>query len=261
MTTIIAVLVMDTTFDGLMNKRVWVEQPAEGYRIAVDTVLLAAAVSAKPGDRVLDMGCGVGGVMFCLAARIRDLHLTGIDIQHELIELCRKNIEHNHLQNSATAETYSVTDWTARDYDHIVMNPPFHAEERHSVSDNKIKRTANAEKTGDLPLWLESAARILKPNGILTLIHRADRMDEIIAEGQKYFSEITVLPIIARTGAAPKRIIMRMARGTAAVINICENFILYGDDNRYCAAAEAVIRHAMSIEFKVIRPKSAQIEG
>lgn len=251
---------MDTTIDGLMNKRVRVEQPAEGYRIAVDTVLLAASVPAMLGERVLDMGCGVGGAMLCLAARVKDLLLTGIDIQSELIELCRRNIVLNHLQDFALAETCSVTEWTGSDFHHVMMNPPFHAEDKHSVSDNKIKRTANAEKTGDLPLWLGSASRALNPKGTLTLIHRADRMEEIIAAAQNYFNSISILPIIARPGAEPKRVIFRMQKSKASNVDICESFVLYGEDNRYCVAAEAVIRYALPIEFTNPRPKSAHIE-
>jgi tRNA1(Val) A37 N6-methylase TrmN6 len=245
----IAGLTMDTTLDGLLNKRVVLEQPAEGFRVAVDTVLLAAAAPAQNGQRVLDMGCGVGGVIFCLIARMPGLRITGIDIQEELLAICRKNIEHNKCADRVDAVLADATSFVESDFDHVVMNPPFHEEARHAVSDNKIKRTANAEKTGELPLWLASAAKALKPSGILTLIHRADRQDEILLEATKYFGTVDILPIISKMGAAPKRVIMRMHKGGPVKVNSCKSFVLYGDNGRYNEGAEAVIRHCKAIEF------------
>ncbi|MDD2325451.1 MAG: methyltransferase, partial [Alphaproteobacteria bacterium] len=75
---------MHTTVDTLLGKRFEVEQPAEGYRIAVDTLLLAAAVPARGGERVLELGCGVGGAMLALAARVPDVAITGIEVQMDM---------------------------------------------------------------------------------------------------------------------------------------------------------------------------------
>ena len=86
---------MNTTLDGLLDRRVTLEQPAEGYRVAVDTVLLAAAVPIETGQKALDLGCGVGGAMLCLACRVPGITITGIEIQDELTQLCRANIARN----------------------------------------------------------------------------------------------------------------------------------------------------------------------
>lgn len=266
---------MDTTFDGLLNKRVKIEQPAEGYRISVDTVLLAAAVPAHTAQKVLDMGCGVGGAMLCLTARVPGVHITGIDIQNDLIDICRRNIELNNLVGSAKALVGDITEFfnchlreskdpaldeekkwmpafvglTHEKFDHVIMNPPFHEEEKHAVSDNIIKRTANAERTGDLPLWITAAAHALNPVGVLTLIHRADRQGDILQHAEPHFSAIDILPIISKEGVAPKRIILRMRKDEKKPTTICNSFVMYGSNNRYCDAAEAVIRHCEGLGF------------
>jgi tRNA1(Val) A37 N6-methylase TrmN6 len=168
-----------------------------------------------------------------------------------LIELCRHNIEHNKLGGSAEAIAADVTTFSQSGFDHVIMNPPFHEEARHSVSENAIKRTANAEKTGDLPLWIESAAKALNASGVLTLIHRADRQDDIMQTATQHFGSIDILPIISRENAAPKRILMRMSKGQGSTVNTYKSFILYGPNNRYCEAAEEVIRHGKALEFIV----------
>ena len=80
-----------TTLDGLLNKKVKLEQPKDGYRVALDTVFLASAVDAKANDLVLDLGCGVGGSMLSLAARVSGLSITGIDCPGRTsFSLCKK---------------------------------------------------------------------------------------------------------------------------------------------------------------------------
>jgi tRNA1(Val) A37 N6-methylase TrmN6 len=63
----------ETREDRLLGGRVRLLQPLKGYRAATDPVLLAAAVAARPGQRVLDLGCGAGAAVFCLAARVPGL--------------------------------------------------------------------------------------------------------------------------------------------------------------------------------------------
>ncbi|MER2520416.1 MAG: methyltransferase [Bdellovibrionales bacterium] len=92
---------METTCDGILGHRIQLEQPRKGFRVAVDTVFLAAAVQIEPGQTALDAGCGVGGAMLCLAARVPGIKIMGIEIQPELVELCRHNIERNGMQDRA----------------------------------------------------------------------------------------------------------------------------------------------------------------
>ena len=75
----------------VLDKKVRLLQPAGGLRTSLDSVMLAAACQAGPGERILDMGCGVGGAAFCLLYRVKDCFITGIDNQQECIDLANKN--------------------------------------------------------------------------------------------------------------------------------------------------------------------------
>ena len=79
------------TSDTLLGGRVALQQPAVGYRVAIDPVLLAAAVPASPGERALDVGCGVGAGTLCLASRVGGLHVTGIEVERSLAQLASEN--------------------------------------------------------------------------------------------------------------------------------------------------------------------------
>lgn len=245
--------VTETTLDGLLNRRVMLEQPVTGYRIAVDTVLLAAAVPAREGDRILDIGCGVGGAMLSLACRVPGLTGTGIDIQPELIDLCRRNIARNAFASGLEAQEGDATQ-LSRDmfdaFDHALMNPPYHEESRHDVSADKIKRTANSEKTGDLAQWIQSAFAALRPSGTLTLIHRADRQQEILSCLQDSFGDIAILPLLPKKGESPKRIVIRARKNAPYSVSACVPLALHTPEGGYTGEAEAILRHCQALPFQ-----------
>jgi len=242
----------ETTIDGLLNKRVMLEQPKDGYRVAVDTVLLAAAVSAQPGARVLDTGCGVGGAMLCLAARVEGAFVTGIEIQEDLAHLCASNISRNAMEDRLDVYQGDATqlpqDFWGR-FDHVMMNPPYHDEARHDVSGDPGKRLANTERTGDLPFWVANAARALKPGGVLTLIHRFDRLDDIAGCLKSEFGALLIKPVAPKLCAAPKRVLLRASKGAVFSRNETPGFVLHEAGGRYTEETEGVLRDALGIDF------------
>jgi SAM-dependent methyltransferase len=243
---------LETTLDYILNHRVAVEQPKKGFRIAVDTVLLAAAVPAMTGQHILDIGCGVGGAMLCVAARVTDLSLTGIEIQPELVELCRRNIEQNGLSDHAEVLGEDIKNFIPEPtYDHALMNPPYHDTARHDVSSNPLKGIANSATADDLAVWIARAGKALKPNGTLTIIHRADCQDSIIAIVQQYFDDMAILPILPKQDMPPKRIIIRATKNnrTAEAPLLCQPLILHNSNDRYTDAAEGIVRGAQSVVF------------
>ena len=245
---------METTCDGILNRRVTIEQPAKGYRVAVDTILLAAAVPAKAGEKALDLGCGVGGAMLALACRVPRLFVTGVEIQSELAELCRRNIMRNKFEDRMSVINADLlipdTCPLPSDFDHVLMNPPYHDQTRHDVSAVESKRIANTEKKGDLAQWIGRAAQALKPIGTLTLIHRADRLDDILNHIRNLFGDAEILPILPLAGTPPKRVILRAYKGKMGAPKHFPGFVLHQTDSRYTDAAESILRHAKALEFR-----------
>jgi tRNA1(Val) A37 N6-methylase TrmN6 len=110
---------------------------------------------------------------------------------------------------------------------------------------------ANTEsEEADLALWIAQSARALNENGAMTMIHRVDRKDEIIALTSKHFSQITIKPIWSKDDGTSKRIILRAKKNadTKGVITAAP-LILYGKDGRYSAAGEDILRHAQAMDF------------
>ena len=85
------------TDDHLLGGRVRFSQPARGYRVAIDPVLLAAAVPARAGERVLDAGAGTGAASLCLAARVPECRIVGLELQRPLQRIASHNVTQNGL--------------------------------------------------------------------------------------------------------------------------------------------------------------------
>ena len=242
-----------TSHDGLLDRRVVLEQPTIGYRIAIDTVLLAAAVPALEGDKVLDMGCGVGGAMICLACRVPGIKGLGIEVVPEIVELCHHNIGRNGFASGLLVRREDATSLPSDlqgSFDHVLMNPPFHEEKRHDASPNNLKHAANIEKTGDLALWVASASAALKTSGTLTIIHRADRHDEILFHLKKSFGEIEILPLLPKVGTVPKRMLFRARKNAAYIVQNCYPLILHQNSGDYTEEADAILRLGEEITFR-----------
>jgi tRNA1(Val) A37 N6-methylase TrmN6 len=242
---------MTTSIDGLLNKRVWVEQPKNGFRIAVDTLLLASAVPAGKGHRILDLGCGVGGAMLALAARVPHLTILGIEIQPELADLCVKNIKRNNLENMLSVLCADLRNGEAgfSGFDHVMMNPPFHDKKHHDASKHEGKRRANTDEEGDLFRWIEIAKTALHETGCLTLIHRWDRFDELCSLLCPLFSEIVICPVKPKAEAEPKRVIIRALKGKTPTLAYEKPLILHEADGAYTKEARAILWDAASMDF------------
>ncbi len=200
------------TCDAFLDGKIHLHQPKHGYRAGVDPVFLAAATPAKPGQSVLELGCGAGAASLCLHARVDDLNLTGIEIQSEYANLARKNAQTNHaaFQIIQADLRHLPEEITSQQFDHVIANPPYYLEEKHTASKDSGRNIALAGDT-ELKDWVKIAAKRVKPKGYVTLIQRADRLPELLCACQKYLGSIRVKALSARTHR-PASLVLLQAR-------------------------------------------------
>jgi len=236
------------TEDALLGGRVRVLQPRRGYRVAVDAVLLAAAVHPAPGERVLDLGAGVGAVGLCLATRAPDCSVTGIELQPVLADLARRNATRNGLAERVQTIVHDLARPLPEGlglFDQVATNPPYLAAAVADLPPDPSKALATVESSADLARWLEVAVGALKPAGTLTLIHRSDRLEEIAAHLVRlHYGALTIkrLPPAAR-------VLVRARRAEKASVAESPPLVLHPPEGGYTAAAEAVLRHAGALDF------------
>lgn len=240
----------DITEDAFLDGRLRLRQPRRGHRAGHDAMLLAAAVEAQPGDRVVEFGAGVGAAAFALATRVKQIRLTLVDVDEALIALARNNAELNAIECravaldvAAKAEAFVAAGLAPDSADRVLMNPPFNDARRHQPSPDTIRRSAHEARTTTLELWIHAARRLLRAGGTLTMIWRADGLSDVLAALGRGFGGIAVLPLHPKSGAAAIRVLVRAEKGSAAPLSLLPGLVLNAD------AADAVLRGVETLRF------------
>lgn len=242
--------ILETSEDAVLGGRLRLRQPLQGHRVGHDAILLAAATGGRANELAVDLGAGVGAAGLALAARIAGLKVALVEIDAALVRLAADNARLNRLDDRMRAIACDAEDTgalaaaglTAASADRVLMNPPFHDALRHNSSPDARRRLAHASEPGMLARWIASAAFLLKPGGVLTLIWRADEVDDVLGVLAREFGAISVLPVQPREGAAAIRVLVRAVRGGSGAPAYRPAFILNDAEGRPTAAAEAVLR-------------------
>ena len=231
----------ETTEDFLLGGRVRLEQPAEGLRAAIDAVLLAAAIPARAPEAVLELGCGTGAALLCLAARVPGLALHGVELDAGLAEMARRNAA--GLGASIVAGDIRGALPECR---HAFANPPYWP--GGSASPIAMRRNAAHEAEAGLEDWAGALARGLVRRGTASMILPAARFGQAAAALRGAgCGSLTMLPLWPRAGVAAKRVILQAIKGGRGPDRLLSGLVLHEADGSFTAAAEAVLRHAQAL--------------
>jgi tRNA1(Val) A37 N6-methylase TrmN6 len=228
-------------------------QPADGARAAIDPVFLAAAVPAEPLQIVLDAGCGSGAAMLCLAYRVAQCRVIGFELQRDLVRLASENADLNGMSPRVSAIAGDLLQPPPRlspgMFDHVMVNPPFIEAGRGTPAATPAKALATVEGGANLADWVRFALAMLRGKGTVTFVHRADRIDALLALLTGRAGEITIFPLWPAAGRAASRILVRARKQVATPARLLPGLILHEPDGRFTAAADAVLREGAALEL------------
>lgn len=239
----------EITDDAILNGRLRLLQPRRGHRFGHDAILLAAAIPAKPGERVAEFGAGVGAASLALLARVPGLDATLFEIDARLYELARDNIARNGFQERARAVQRDVAMMREDEpFDHVFMNPPFNAA-HHQASPDPARRLAHAGRPDLLMLWTARACACLRDGGTITLIWRADGLADVVSALATGFGSAAILPIHPAPGRPAIRLIAQAEKGGGAPLRTLPSLVLNDSELRPSAEAEAILRTGGSLSL------------
>lgn len=248
-----------TSTDDFLSGRISIVQPRGGHRAGSDAVLLAAAVPAQAGERVLDIGAGVGVAGLCLLERLPGIAVTAVEIDPGLSALAAQNAGRNGFAERFEVINADVTSpgkmlraagLKRESYHQLIANPPFHAEGRVRAAPDAARATAHVMGEGGLAAWLRFFAAMAAPNGVLTLIHRPDCLGELLALLDRRFGDIAVFPLFPKRDESATRIIVQAKKGSRAGLSFLPGLVLHEEDGRYAEAAEAVLRGGEALALR-----------
>ncbi len=232
----------ETTEDRLLGGKVRLRQSRDGYRAAIDPVLLAAALSPRSGERVLDLGTGTGAAALCLMARVEALSVIGLEIDAATAALARENAALNGRAGFQVRDG-DVASLPAdlRGFDQVMCNPPFLDPGRADPSPDPGRRRSTVD-AGGLDAWIEAALKAASPRGALTIIQRADRLGDLLALLNGRAGGVVVVPLWPKAGREAKRVIVQARRGSRTPLRLHPGLVLHQADGSYSEAADAILR-------------------
>jgi len=265
----IEALTRDRWYDG----NLWLTQPATGFRATSDAVMLAASV--PDAADILELGVGAGAVLMILARRLMSARLTGVDHDPAMLDLARLNAKENGFADritlieadvtapdfpiqgdskSSTSSTSSTSSASLASWDHVVMNPPFN-DPLSSLSPGQQRRQSMASDY-TLP-WIGCAARALNRRGGLTMIGRADQLDQILAALAAHdMGETVIRPVHSRADRPAHRVLIRARKGMSGALTLLPPLIM--DSAEYADLAHGGVVALVQPGRKYAAPQKAK---
>jgi tRNA1(Val) A37 N6-methylase TrmN6 len=237
---------MGVTEDAMLGGAVRVRQPADGYRAGLDAGLLAAACEAGRGERVLEAGCGAGAALLAAAVRNPGAKFVGVERDLETLALAQDNIGLNRLGDRVGVLAGDVSlpfsDLGLEPFDAVLANPPFFDDEGALRAPHPKKRASLIAEVG-LGAWASFLIAAAREGGLITLIHRADRLADILSHLAPRAGSFQIRPVHPFADASAKRVIVRARRGGKAPLQLLPALVLHDRDGaKHTAQAEAFLR-------------------
>jgi tRNA1(Val) A37 N6-methylase TrmN6 len=238
----------------VLGGRLRLRQPGRGHRVGHDAILLAAAVPARAGESVIELGAGVGAAGLALAARVPGIRLTMVELVSRLAALAVENVQLNgisaeivELDVAAPARVFAAKGLRPEQAARVLMNPPFNDPARQRASPDRGRRLAHTAPRATLAEWTRSAARLLRPRGTLSLIWRADGLGDVLDALGPAFGATVVLPIYPNPAESAIRVLVRATKASRAPLQLLPGLVLNDPAGRPTREAEEVLRASAAL--------------
>lgn len=241
----------ETVENALLGGRVRLRQPARGYRAGMDAALVAAAVAVEPGQKVIEAGCGAGAVLMQIAARRPGVSLTGLERDPVMAALARENTGLNGVE-ARIVEGDVAAGFRALDmepFDWAVSNPPFFDDPGALRVPAIGKRGAWMADDG-LAAWTGFLLKSVREGGRIVIIHRADRLADLLALLGDKAGSFSIRPIHPYTDEPAKRVLVQAIKTGRAPLRLLPPLVLHDrSGGKHTAEAEAVLRGETALPF------------
>ncbi len=251
---------LEPTYGTLLGGRVRYTQPRSGFRSGIEPVLLAASIPARPGQTVIEAGCGAGAGLLCLHARVPEAILHGIERNADLASLARSNATANGFAAHIVTGDLLSTHLPAAD--HAFANPPYHPPGGTLPADPD-RRDAKHTQPGTITGWVRALAAPLRHRGTLTLALATAAVPEAIAAlAAAQCPAAALLPLWPKAGPRAgqrteepaKLVLLRGIRGGNGLFRLLAGLVLHTDSGGFTPQAEAVLRHGGNLPICAATP-------
>ncbi|MBB3809496.1 tRNA1(Val) (adenine(37)-N6)-methyltransferase [Pseudochelatococcus contaminans] len=239
----------DVVEDRLLGERLRLLQPRRGHRAGTDALLLAAVVPSDFNGHIADLGAGVGTVGLVAAVRAPGARVTLAERHAGALDLAERNITLNGLGERVCAASVDLFSATSRreaglrdNVDLVLTNPPFHDDSHVRRSPDEARRAAHVLAGGTLDDWLRACADVLRPGGVVVVVHRSDILADLLACMTGRFGGLTVRSVHPRAQAPAVRVLLAGVKGSRAPLQVLPPIVAHEEDGRFTPALAAIGR-------------------
>ncbi len=243
------------TDDAFLGGKLNILQPEKGYRAGIDSVFLAATIPAQPGETLFEAGIGTGVAALCVASRVANIHITGVEIATRYAMMAEQNAKRNDMESAIRIIKGDVKDALRRDlaawpehgsFSHAFANPPFFEDGKSTKSPDSLRAIANTFGPEDLALWVKVLGTMVALRGTATFVHRAEALGRLLSNMEGRFGEIRIAPLYAREGMAASRVIVQGVRGAKGPMQLLPGLVLHSAGSQFTPEAEAILRDGLA---------------
>lgn len=187
----INILKENERIDDLQIKDLKIIQNTDGFCFGIDSVLLSEfAMDIKKGSKVIDFGTGTGIISFLLLGKTEISNVVGIEVQEEVADMARRSIMINNLGEKFKIINCDIKDIldnvNREEFDVVVTNPPYKKANSGGKNKNEKKLISRHEVLADVYDFIKASKSVLKDKGTLYMVHRPERLADIICALRKY---------------------------------------------------------------------------
>ena len=168
----------------MINKNLIINQPEKGYRFSIDPFLLCSEIPPLTNQTILDIGCGCGIISLILRSEYPEVKVFGVEVQKELAEIAKKNVEQNSMRESIIIICKDIKKIKVQDFykkiDIIVSNPPYKKAKSGRLNPDKQKAIARHEIKLNIEEFFIYCNNLLSPHGKVYIIFPAERIYDLL---------------------------------------------------------------------------------
>lgn len=226
--------------DDLMINGLKLTQDKELFCFGTDAVLLANFASPKKGASVLDIGTGNGIIPVLLTAKTDAASITGLEIQHKSASLAQKNVELNQLEDRVHIVQGDIKDeslFSPSTFDYITCNPPYKQAGTGLQNPASPLAIARHEVACTLEDIIKAASRLLKPKGRLAMVHKPERLADLIDWMRRFRIEPKRIQTVhSSAGLPPSLLLIEGLKDGGTEIRFLPPLTIYDEQGNYTAS-------------------------
>ena len=233
------ILEKNERIDDLEFKNLKIIQKDNGFCFGIDAVLLSDfAKEIKQGSKVLDLGTGTGILSILLSGKTKLSKIYGIELQKDIAQMATRSVKLNNLDDRIEIINEDIKNinkiFENNYFDAVVTNPPYKKENTGKINKSENKYISRHETTANLEDFIKISFKLLKDKGFLYMVHRPERLTDIIYELRKNKIEPKNIKFVySNIEKEPKLVLIKAVKNANSFLKIEKPLIIYDENGEY----------------------------